>query len=196
MLTAAGWRAQPGSMDGQDDRSSKRLMDYLWHASPPSFLHHVCRGRTVGAFLGLWMVALLSMAAAAHAAQPSFIATVTSVLAGDTLVARAGQRELPLRLLGIDTPAVAEPFGALARERTAQLVLGQRVTVYPIAEDPGGRTLAVVQLADGRDLGRVLLADGLARWDRQKVPDANQLAKDEAAARTAGRGLWGAAVQP
>jgi len=152
--------------------------------------------RPVGACACLWMAALLSMAAASHAAQPSFVATITSVLAGDTLVARSEQRELPLRLLGIDTPEVTEPFGTLARQRTAQLVLGQRVTVYPMAEDPGGRTLAVVQLPDGRDLGRVLLADGLARWDRKGAPGANQLADDEAAARSAGRGLWGGVARP
>lgn len=153
-------------------------------------------GRTADAFLGLWMATLLTVAAAASAAQPSFIATVTSVLAGDTLVARAGRRELPLRLLGIDAPEVMEPFGTLARERTARLVLGQRVTVHPVAEDPRGRTLAVVQLPDGRDLGRVLLADGLARWDRKGAPGANQLAEDEAAARAAGRGLWGGVGRP
>ncbi|MDF1552706.1 MAG: thermonuclease family protein [Deferrisomatales bacterium] len=120
----------------------------------------------------------------------SFIGTVTGVWSGDTLMVRVGSRDRPVHLLGIDAPEVNQAFGALSRARSAELALGNRVTVVPIREDSRGRTVGVVTLPDGRDLGLELVATGLARWDRSAAPDARGLEAAETDARAAGRGMW------
>ena len=126
----------------------------------------------------------------AGAGDHTFVGTVTGVWSGDTLVVRVGQRDRPVRLLGIDAPEVDQAFGTLSRSRAAELALGNRVTVVPIREDPRGRIVGVITLPDGRDLGLELVAAGLARWDRSGAPDARGLEAGEAEARVAGRGMW------
>ena len=141
--------------------------------------------------LCLWVCVLCLLGSGpATGGERTFIGTVTGVWSGDTLVVRVGQRDQPVRLLGIDAPEADQAFAALARSRTAELTLGGRVTVIPIREDPRGRTVGVVRLPDGRDLGLELVAAGLARWDRSGAPDARGLEAVEAEARAAGRGMW------
>jgi micrococcal nuclease len=133
---------------------------------------------------------ILLTATPSTAENRTFTGTVTAVRSGDTLVVHARHRDQPIRLLGIDAPEADQAFGALSRARATELTLGVNVTVYPIREDPRGRTVAVVRLPDGRDLGRELVATGLAHWDRQSAPDARGLEQGEAEARAAGRGMW------
>ena len=143
---------------------------------------------------GGWVTVALALAGlllGASGTAAAFTGTVTAVSAGDTLAVRSGGRERPVRLLGLDAPAPDEAFSVPARGRTAGLALGRRVTVITVREDPRGRTVGAVQLPDGRDLGLLLVAEGLARWDREEAPDARGLRDAEAEARAAGRGMWG-----
>jgi hypothetical protein len=64
------------------------------------------------------------------------------------------------------------------------------VTVRPRAVDRYGRTVAEVVLPDGRDLGRELVRAGLAWWYRKYAPGDYELARLEAEARGAKRGVW------
>lgn len=89
------------------------------------------------------------------------------VIDGDTFDYR-GDR---IRIAGIDTPETHPPrcpreaaLGARATERLEEL-LAQPFTLTPIDrdEDVYGRKLRHVRLADGRDAGTVLIAEGLAR---------------------------------
>ena len=134
--------------------------------------------------LSMCLLCLLGSGPTAAAGR-TFVGTVTGVWSGDTLVVRAGSRDRPVHLLGIDAPEVDQAFGALSRSRTAELTLGNRVTVVPIREDPRGRTVGVMKLPDGRDLGLELVAAGLARWDRSGAPDARGLEAVEACNRHA-----------
>jgi micrococcal nuclease len=88
------------------------------------------------------------------------------IVDGDTLWL-AGEK---IRLQGIDTAEIHNPkcpdlnplpIAYQARDRLAQIVRGQ-ITVERSGELSFDRTVATV-LADGRDVGATLLAEGLAR---------------------------------
>jgi micrococcal nuclease len=88
---------------------------------------------------------------------------VTHVVDGDTL--DVGPERV--RVLGIDTPERDECGYAAASRAASALALGRVVRLEPdgtqAARDRFGRTLAYVRLPDGRDLGELLLRQGLAR---------------------------------
>jgi endonuclease YncB( thermonuclease family) len=97
---------------------------------------------------------------------------------------------VPVRLAGIDAPELDQTFGSLAQKHAENLSRGQLVTVQVLDTDPRGRTVGVVVLPDGRDLGREMVAVGLARWDQRNAPEAAVLEDLEKEARAAGRGMW------
>lgn len=127
---------------------------------------------------------------------------VQSVVDGDTIkVTRAG-RTTTVRLLGVDTPEVADPrkpvqcFGKEASTRTRTLLSGQSVYLEPGPEavDKYGRTLAYVWDTNQGLVNLQLVADGYAHaytYDRARPGKYDpQLRAAERSARTAGLGLW------
>lgn len=118
------------------------------------------------------------------------------IVDGDTLAIH-GQA---IRLYGIDAPELAQhcgdplwPCGRAARDRLAALTAGQPVTCQPRDRDRYGRVVALCRVA-GRDLGRILVQEGLAlafiRYAADYLPE-------EAAASAAARGVWsGPFAQP
>jgi endonuclease YncB( thermonuclease family) len=102
-------------------------------------------------------------------------AEVLRVVDGDTLEVEAhiwlGQGvQVSVRLRGVDAPEFkgrceAERVAALkARARLSELTSGGDVRLADIGYDKfGGRVLARVIDATGRDLGQQLIADGVAR---------------------------------
>jgi micrococcal nuclease len=129
---------------------------------------------------------------------------VTYVIDGDTVVVRLdSQDQVHVRLIGINTPEIAhfgkpgECFGIRAASLTRRLALGRRVVLQAGRErhDRYGRLLAYVRVLGGPDdLERTLLVRGAARTlaIAPNVDRAAAYAGLEAAARSAGRGLWGA----
>lgn len=82
-----------------------------------------------------------------------------------------------------------------ARRRLDGLVAGEALVIAPVAErlDRYGRTIARAErAADGIDVARTLIDDGLARvWPSPGATrDLAPLFAAEGAARAAGRGLW------
>lgn len=72
-----------------------------------------------------------------------------------------------VRLLGIDTPEYGRCGSRAATKATRNLIAdGVRIR-HVMGKDKYGRTLAYLQTADGRDVGKVLLRRGLAvaRYD-------------------------------
>ena len=95
-------------------------------------------------------------------------ATVVSVADGDTISVNIDGCPIEcvkLRLIGIDTPERGECFWADARDRTRELVLGQRVVLQrDISEyDSWNRLLRHVYLADETWVNAVLVTEGWAR---------------------------------
>jgi micrococcal nuclease len=105
----------------------------------------------------------------------AYRATILKVIDGDTVEARIhvwmGQEVVTrLRLLDIDAPefssgcAEERRLAGGAQTRLAQLVSGGPVLVADVRPDKYfGRVVGRLVLADGRDAGAALLAEGLAR---------------------------------
>ena len=106
-------------------------------------------------------------------AQQAVIATVTRVVDGDTVIARAADgTENPVRLIGIDTPESVKPgtaveCGAQAAAQTLRgLVEGKAVTLTsdPTQDrvDAFGRLLAYVDVG-AIDAGEAMIRAGYSR---------------------------------
>lgn len=123
---------------------------------------------------------------------------VESITDGDTFRTTDGQR---VRFIGIDTPEVDqgrcfadEATGALAALIPPSSLVRLELDVDPV--DRYGRTLAYVHRAeDDLDVGLQLATDGFALQLTVPPNVAREaaIAAAVAAARDAGRGLWGAA---
>ncbi len=88
------------------------------------------------------------------------------VLNGDTVFVPGKDR---IRLFNIDAPATVDfrcerelILGLKAKRRLAELLRAGPVAIERRDKDPYRRTLGYLRLGDGRDVGRVLLAEGLA----------------------------------
>lgn len=124
-------------------------------------------------------------------------AEVARVLDGDTIELAGGER---VRYLMIDAPELtggpAACYGANAATFNTDLVLGKAVRLRydALCEDPFGRTLAYVTV-DGREVNALMIERGYAcvlHLPPNGDGRAAELRALEAAARAAGRGLWGA----
>ena len=137
------------------------------------------------------LLLLLSLCAAAA----EFSALVTGVHDGDTLTVIQQDQTLHVRLSGIDSPEMNQPFGDDARSFTAELALGRTVTVIEEKMDRYGRLIAWVVLPDGRNLSHEIVAAGFAWWYRPLSRGNQILAELESDANTNRRGLWAAGEQ-
>jgi micrococcal nuclease len=128
-------------------------------------------------------------------------ALVTRVVDGDTIEVLLGGRAVDVRLLGVDTPETVHPsepvecYGPAASAFTSRALGGERVRLTYDEErvDPYGRALAYVWL-DGDLFNRILVARGLATVTIYPPNDRyeGRLRGAQGAARSEGRGLWGA----
>jgi len=127
---------------------------------------------------------------------------IVHVQDGDTIEVRLQGTDVPIRLIGVDTPESVHPtkgvecFGKEASAFTKQF-LGNMAT---LREDPTqdaydvyGRKLAYVFLEDGRNLNQLLVEEGIGREYTYQKPyqyqSAFRAAQQEA--RQNRRGLWG-----
>ena len=100
-----------------------------------------------------------------------------------------GKTQVKVRLDGIDTPERAQPFGRKAGQALAKKVFGKVIQVDDLGKDRYGRTLGIVRLGK-RNINLELVQEGWAWWYRKYAPKNKELAKAEAEARKAKRGLW------
>lgn len=143
--------------------------------------------RLVGGMLR-YVVIWLCLSGAAAAQSYSGPARVVD---GDTLDLGLSHN---IRLHGIDAPERGQICGALkcgamVRSWLAQQTKGQRVICTQTAWDGRySRPVAVCELPDGRDLGRMMVRAGLA-WAYVKYSNDYVLEEKEAALKK--RGVWG-----
>lgn len=137
------------------------------------------------------LLTLLCLPASAN----SLTGRVVGIADGDTLtVLDAEERQVKVRLQGIDAPETKMPFSAQSKQSLAACAFGKAVTVEWKEIDRYGRTVGKV-LADGIDCNLRQITAGLA-WhykkyeSRQAPADRVAYAEAEIAARTAKRGLW------
>ena len=118
-----------------------------------------------------------------------FGARVVTVHEGDRLTIRHDGRSETIYLKGIDCPELKQPFGKQAKHAIAAYVGNRDVVVRGLTRDKQGRLSAEVLLQDGRNVGRELLKEGLAWWQRSASSDAS-LEMLEDLARASHKGLW------
>ena len=134
--------------------------------------------------------------------DPSKVYEVTDVVDGDTFKVMNGNREVTVRMLGINTPETVDPrkapecYGKEASDETKELLKGGevRLELNPNREkyDIYGRILAYVYLPSGLFVNEYLVQNGYAReytvgspYEYQK-----QFRSDEKSARNELLGLW------
>jgi micrococcal nuclease len=157
--------------------------------------------------LALLLCLLLGTSRAATAQFVALPAAVVNVVDGDTIdVQFENGRTDRVRLIGIDTPEVVDPrepvqcFGREASARAHELLDGQSVSVEldqsQGERDRYGRLLAHVWLADGRNFGEAMIAEGFAHEYTYGLPylyiDTFKAAQHRAIADQAG--LWSPAT--
>lgn len=116
-------------------------------------------------------------------------ARVVGVTDGDTItVLTEQQRQIRVRLAEIDAPERRQPYGDRARQMLAGLVFERRVRLMVTSTDRNGRLIARV-FVGSRDINAEMVRRGGA-WVYGRYSSDAELLRQEAAARTARRGLW------
>lgn len=131
---------------------------------------------------------LLSLTIAVHAGE--ITGKVVGVADGDTItVLTASKDSLKVRLYGIDAPESKQAFGNRAKQELSGMVFGRVVIVDVKQRDRYGRTVGLVT-TNGVPVNQEMVRRGLAWWYRDYAKKDVQLAKAEAEAKSANRGLW------
>lgn len=142
--------------------------------------------------------ALLSLLVAPACAD-KFVAQVVGVPDGDTLVLRRGaKRHFQLNLNRIDAPEIDQPFGKIARDMLAKMVLGREVNVATkVLDRRSGHGVAEIWV-DAQSTNTMLLRNGLAwidpkqpstAWDKANWVNEADMHYSEKQARAEKRGL-------
>lgn len=134
--------------------------------------------------LGLFFLCLIS------SCQSVLTGRVVSVADGDTMtILLSGNKQVKVRLYGVDCPEKRQDFGTRAKQFTSDLVFGQIVSVETKNKDRYGRTIGMVILPDGRVLNKELLKAGMA-WHYKEYDQSAEFAQLERTARARRVGLW------
>lgn len=161
----------------------------------------ICRSPTgYVAIALLCLVGVLSSCSSAKDLQ-SDVATIVSVVDGDTIVLKVQNQTETVRLLGVDTPETVHPnkpiecFGPEASAFTkATLPKGSAVKLVRDVEprDRFQRLLVYLFLADGTLFNQLLIDRGFARTlsIEPNTAFASQFASHESNAKERRVGLW------
>jgi len=125
----------------------------------------------------------------------TLIGKVVAVADGDTITVLDGQQaQHKIRLMGIDCPEKAQPFGQVAKKSLSDQVFDRFVSVEWQKLDRYGRIVGKV-LVSGQDANLEQVRRGLAwhfkKYDREQEPlDRATYSQAEIEARMNNRGLW------
>ena len=101
---------------------------------------------------------LFGVVAYCYAQSDDYLATCVRVIDGDTLtVADENQNLHRIRIVGMDAPELAQPYGRAAKAALSELVLHKEVHVVPAGVDKYGRELA--QLRYDTSFGQLDVAE-------------------------------------
>ena len=115
---------------------------------------------------------------------------VVKVADGDTFtLLTEDNKQVKVRLHGIDCPEKGQDFGQVAKQYTSDVVYLQVVRVKATDTDRYGRTVGIVTRNDGTVLNEALLTAGLA-WHYTKYDKNSRWAAIEQKARNKKVGLW------
>ena len=114
---------------------------------------------------------------------------VVGVLDGDSLEILVDKKPVMVRLHAIDAPEWDQARGKDAKKALSQLAFGKQAVVEVKGLDNNERTLGRVRIGK-QELNAEMLEQGWA-WHFKRFDQDETLAKLEAEARKAKRGLWG-----
>jgi len=100
----------------------------------------------------------------------------------------ADNKQVKIRLAGIDTPEKVQPFGNKAKQALAALSFQKQASVEVETKDRYGRTVGRVIVA-GKDVNAELVRQGMA-WVYRQYTNDQMLYALEQEAKQAKRGLW------
>lgn len=142
-----------------------------------------------------WIVVVLLIGLQWVAHADVLLGHVVAVSDGDTItVLDENKQRHVIRLMGIDAPEKAQPYGQKAKESLSDLVFNKEVSVTWFKRDRYGRTVGQVYV-DDTDVCLEQIKRGLA-WHykdyerEQSVDDRSRYAIAEEQARIARIGLW------
>lgn len=92
---------------------------------------------------------------------------------GDTITVLVEQREIKIRLAGIDAPEAKQPWGKKAKEHLASMVFQHEITV----------------VSHGVDVNLAMVSSGCA-WHYKRYDQTPEYAAAEIDAHESYRGLW------
>ena len=138
------------------------------------------------------ILALTALLGTSHPEPPKIVeeyrAKVVAIADGDTVTVLRGQKQIRVRLEGIDAPERSQAFGTRAKDSLADLVAGKVVTVRRTGTDQYGRTIARL-FVDQIDVSQVQTEKGMA-WHYSHFSTDETLAKLQDKARSDRAGLW------
>ena len=136
----------------------------------------------------IFLLLLLSIACVVSYAQLK--GKVVAVADGDTFtLLTADNKQIKIRLHGIDCPEKKQAYGNVAKQFTADKVFSKYVEVKDGGNDRYGRTIGIVYLQDGTILNELLLSNGLA-WHYLQYDKNKKWDELERQARVTKKGLW------
>lgn len=122
--------------------------------------------------------------------QNTLSGKVISVSDGDTFtMLTQGNRQVKIRLHGIDCPEKRQDFGTVAKNYTSGQIFGKIVQARVLKQDQYRRSVAIVILPNGKNLNQELLRAGMA-WHYKKYDKSSEFALLEKQARINKAGLW------
>ena len=141
------------------------------------------------------LVVLLLCFGIQYAFADVLIGKVVGVSDGDTItLLDAGKTQYKIRLVGIDAPEKAQPYGQISKRNLSDLIYGKEVHVEWTKKDRYQRTLGKIIL-DGQDVCLEQVKRGMAwhykKYQRDQTKEDQVLYSEaETKARSAKLGLW------
>lgn len=145
-------------------------------------------------FISLLLLPILLLSCRSETVKVSNILNgkVIKVADGDTItILNSQNKQIKIRLYGIDAPEKAQDFGNVSREYLANLVAGKNINATVIDTDRYGRSVSRINI-DDKEVAEEMLKSGLA-WLYTyycKIPECKQWKELETQAKTAKIGLW------
>ena len=128
------------------------------------------------------------LALPALAADTTIVGKNVGVHDGDTLTLRTEDETLKVRLSGIDTPELGQPFGNNAKQALSAVAFGKTATIKSSGKDRYGRTLGYIFI-EAQAINTMMVRMGMAWWYR-RYDKTKELENAERYAKENKIGLW------
>jgi micrococcal nuclease len=123
-----------------------------------------------------------------YASAAQLTGKVVSIADGDTFTLLTNNKQIKIRLHGIDCPEKSQDFGIVAKQFLSNSIFEKMVSVKEMDMDRYGRTIGMVTI-DNKNVNEELLKAGLA-WHYKHYDQNPKWTKLENEARKEKKGLW------